>query len=329
MTTYIETTNSADDELMSLEVRRKAKVAEDVVLIVLMRPDGGELPPFTAGSHLLVVTPNGRSRRYSLCNAPSERHRYVIAVKREPEGEGGSLSMADELEVGSRIEVSPPFNYFPLAENARRHVLIAGGIGITPVLAMARDLLSREADFKLVYCTRSPEATAFLHELSSPELADRVQIHHDYGDRAQSLDMMRLLADVPAHTHLYCCGPRSLMQAVRDASAHWPSGTVHFEDFGTSAHPEHEDGEKPFSVRLARSAKTITVPPGVSILEALRTAGLDVPSSCESGTCGTCRTGLLAGVADHRDYVLDEDEQQSAIMICVSRAQTDELVLDL
>ena len=329
MPTYIETKASRDEEMMSLIVRRKVQLADDITLFVLMRPDRSELPPFTAGSHLLVVTPNGLSRRYSLCNVSSERYRYVIAVKRDAEGNGGSRSMVDEVAVGAPLSVSPPFNYFPLADDATSYLLIAGGIGITPIRSMMRELIAKEADFKVVYCTRSPETTAFLHELSSPELAERVLIHHDDGDRERSLAMRPVLADRTEGAHLYCCGPRPLMQAVRDMSAHWPSSTVHFEDFGTSAHPEQEDGEQPFAVRLARSGTTVKVPPAVSILEALRSNGIAVPSSCESGTCGTCRTGLLAGLADHRDFVLDDDEQEKEIMICVSRAKSKELVLDL
>ena len=329
MTTYIETKAPGDDEMMSLVVRRKTQLAEDITLFVLMRPNGGELPPFTAGSHLLVVTPNGLSRRYSLCNVSSERYRYLIAVKRDAEGDGGSRSMVDDVAVGMALNVSPPFNYFPLAEDATSYMLIAGGIGITPIRSMMRELIAKEADFKLVYCTRSPESTAFLHDLLSPELAGRVLIHHDHGDRERSLALGPILAQRTDGTHLYCCGPRPLMQTVRAMTSHWPSSTVHFEDFGTSAHPEHADGEQPFTVRLAKSGAAVEVPPAISILEALRRHGVGVPSSCESGTCGTCRTGLLAGLADHRDFVLDDDEQEKEIMICVSRAKSKELLLDL
>lgn len=329
MTTYIETKEPGEGEMISLEVRQKIKAAQDITLFVLMRHDRGELPPFSAGSHLLVVTPNGLSRRYSLCNAPSERHRYVIAVQREAEGDGGSKSMVDGLDVGAALDSSPPFNYFPLSSDATSYLLIAGGIGITPIISMLRELTARKADVKLIYCTRSPETTAFLPELSSPELAGRVLIHHDHGDRERSLAIAPLVAQRSGEAHLYCCGPRPLMQAVREMASHWPSSAVHFEDFGTSAHPEHEQGEKPFAVRLARSGGSVDVPPGVSILEALRRRGCVVPSSCESGTCGTCRTTLLAGLADHRDFVLDDDEQETQIMICVSRAKSAELVLDV
>ena len=328
MTTYIEKTQPDEAEMMSLEVRRKTGIAQDIIQFELVRPDRSALPPFTAGSHLLVMTPNGLSRRFSLCNAPSERDRYAIAVKREAAGAGGTISMVDDVAVGSRLDVSPPLNYFPLAAEATGYLLIAGGIGITPVLSMMHELIAKKADFRLVYCTRSPETTAFLDQLSAPELSGRVLIHHDNGDRERALEIGPIVATRAGETHLYCCGPRPMMQAVRDQTKHWPHEAVHFEDFGTSAHPE-ETGEKVFSVRLARSGVTVDVPAGVSILAALRDRGVSVPSSCESGTCGTCRTTLLSGTAEHRDFVLDGDEQDKEIMICVSRAISPELVLDL
>lgn len=315
---------------MQLEVRRKVALARDIVLFSLVDPARGELAPFTAGAHLLVTTPNGRAREYSICNAPTERHRYLIAVKREPAGEGGSTSMIDELHVGMRVDAAGPRNHFPLHEEASSHLLIAGGIGITPLRAMALHLAQREAEFELHYVTRSAEVAAFLQELSSPQWAARVRIHHDGGDPSRGLPLAALLAERHGNAHLYCCGPRGLMRAVRAAACHWPAAAVHFEDFGTSPEEASEHAaDHEFSVRLARSGLSVPVAKDVSILEAIRRAGVSVPSSCESGTCGTCRTRLLEGTADHRDFVLGEDEQQDEIMICVSRAVSRELVLDL
>ncbi len=329
MTTYIATPDKDAGELMELEVRETALLAEDVVMFVLVHPAGEQLPAFTAGAHVIVVTPNGLSRHYSLCNSQGERDRYVIAVKRETAGKGGSASMVDEVRAGTRLEVSRPFNYFPLADNAESHLLIAGGIGITPILAMARELASRGADFQLVYCTRSMEATAFREEILAAPWHDRVRFHHDNGVPSAELPFAPQLIQRRGETHLYCCGPRGLMQAVRAAASHWPSSALHFEDFGTNDDDSISADGSGFVVRLARSGGQVNVAPDVSILEALRRSGVAVPSSCESGTCGTCRTRMLEGIADHRDYVLDEDEQKGEIMICVSRAVTPELVLDL
>lgn len=321
---------AADPEggMMPLTVVRKARIASDVFLFELAHRNGLPLPAFSAGAHVTVLTPNGLTRRYSLCNGPDETQAYRIAVKRDPQGQGGSVNLADQVQVGDSLPTSAPINYFPLAPQAASHLLIAGGIGITPMLAMVAELQARRADFQLLYLTRTPEAAAFRELLQAPGLAARVHLHHDQGDPARAFDLRPWLAQRREGTHLYCCGPRALMQAVRESSRDWPAGSVHFEDFGTSeAAPAPED--RPFAVRLARSGRTVQVPCGMSILSALRRENIAVPSSCESGTCGSCRTGLISGVAQHRDYVLDEDDQGREIMICVSRALSPLLELDL
>jgi phthalate 4,5-dioxygenase reductase subunit len=234
--------------------------------------------------------------------------------------------MTDQLAIGDVIESAPPVNDFPLDPDAATYLLIAGGIGITPMLAMARQLHARGKSFRLIYCARSAELAAFSDELLQSPFAHRVALHFDGGDPTRALDVTALLAEPPPGGHVYCCGPRPLMLAVRQVASHWPKGTVHFEDFGTSEAPEPTGS---FRVRLARSSEVVVVPPDISILEALRRRGMDVPSSCEAGTCGSCRVTLLAGQADHRDFVLDEDEFDSAIMICVSRALSEELTIDV
>jgi phthalate 4,5-dioxygenase reductase subunit len=309
-------------------VVRKALIAEGVHLFELADAEGRSLPAFSAGAHVTLLTPNGMTRRYSLCNGPRERERYVIAVKREAQGQGGSASVVDGVQVGDVVQVSAPSNHFALDPQAMSVLLIAGGIGITPILAMALQLQAQDADFRLVYLTRSPAAAPFLDLLSAPALAGRVLVHHDEGEPARSLNLAPLLAEQAPGAQLYCCGPRALMHAVRDHSRHWPPAAVHFEDFG------HADVPAPlldraFEVALVRAGITVAVPAGVSILAALRRHHVVVPSSCESGTCGTCRTGLVSGVAEHRDFVLDDDEQRQAIMICVSRALSPRLELDL
>ncbi len=315
------------DASMSLTLAARAEIAPGIHVFELRRADGLDLPAFHAGAHIQVHTPAGIMRRYSLCNAPSERHRYVLGIKREPTGGGGSVSMVDQLAIGDTITVSAPANDFPLANNADSHLLIAGGIGITPILAMARQLQTANADFRVIYCARTAASAAFLDVWAEPCFADRVTLHFDDGDPARAFDFASHLQALPAGQHVYCCGPRPLMQAVREAGRHLPSGTLHFEDFGTSA-KQDASFEQGFRVRLARSGSVVVVPPGLSILEALRRNGVTVPSSCEAGTCGSCRVTLLEGQADHRDFVLDDDEQDTAIMICVSRAISEELVID-
>jgi phthalate 4,5-dioxygenase reductase component len=308
-----------------LQVARAERIARDIHLLELRDPAGAALPPFTAGSHVSVRAPNGSLRKYSLCNDPGETHRYVIGVKRDPAGRGGSVSLVDGVRVGDSVETSLPANAFELDEKASAYLLIAGGIGITPILAMAHRLAALGKRFRLVYLTRSPEDTAFADLLGEEPFRGKVTLHHDGGDPDRAFDLWPLLEKPGGQ--LYCCGPRPLLEAVRDMTGHWSTAAIHFESFldaAAAAKPE----DRSFSVRLAQSGTTIAVPPAVSILEAMRAAGHDAPSSCESGTCGTCRTRLLEGVADHRDLVLAEDERDRWIMICVSRAATPEIAID-
>jgi phthalate 4,5-dioxygenase reductase subunit len=229
-------------------------------------------------------------------------------------------------KAGDELRVATPRNNFELSQRANNYVFIAGGIGITPIMAMIRELAGTEKTFKLYYCTRSPQATAFLDELSAPDMRGKVKIHHDGGDPERALDLWPIL-EQPSNAHIYCCGPRAMMESVRDMTGHWSPSAVHFESFADAAARATPD-DKPFKVRLARSGAVVEVPVGTTILEALRANGHDAPSSCESGTCGTCRTRLLAGEADHRDLVLTEAEHANNIMLCVSRAKSPEIVID-
>lgn len=318
---------SPDVSFAPLRVRRAEPAADGIQLFELVRDDDGPLPVFTPGAHLQVRVPNGAMRRYSLANDPVDTSFYQFAVKREDPGTGGSRSLIDGIKVGDDIEVSAPCCDFELAPAAPGYILIAGGIGITPMMSMARHLLSTVGKpFKLYYLARTPAQMAFRHELSGPEFRGRVVMHCDQGDPALAYDLWPVLEKFKAH-HLYCCGPRGLMEAVRDMTGHWPTSAVHFEDFGQRQAPRATD--TPFAVRLARSGGTHMIPADRSILEILRDAGVTIPCSCESGSCGTCEVGLLEGVAEHRDLVLTKQEKSRRIMVCVSRAVSAELVLDL
>jgi phthalate 4,5-dioxygenase reductase subunit len=313
------------DTRMPLRIAALADVAEGIRSFELVRPDSSELPAFTPGSHVKVRTPAGAQRKYSLCNDPAERHRYVITVKREQAGQGGSLSMHESARVGDTLVTSLPDNAFPLVERARSHVFIAGGIGITPILSMIRSFGELPpAPWKLVYLSRDAATTAYLDELS--QFGRQVVVHHDHGDAEQSFDLWPVL-EKPNTGHVYCCGPRPLMEAVRDMSGHWSPANIHFESFNEGGAVKPDD--RSFKVRLGKSAQEYEVAVGKSILETLREHGCNPAASCESGTCGTCRTVLLEGEADHRDMVLMPEERASQVMICVSRAKSACLVLDL
>jgi phthalate 4,5-dioxygenase reductase subunit len=316
-----------EPKMMGLRIVRAAPIAEDIRLFEVRRPDDGDLPEFTAGAHVVIRTPNGLLRKYSLCNDPAERDRYAFAVKREAGGRGGSVALVDNVRIGDEVAVSAPRNNFGLVKSPGGYIFIAGGIGITPIMSMVRHLMASGAGkFRLLYCTRTPQATAFREELSVPELRGRVKIHHDEGTPSRLLDLWPVL-EQPRAQHVYCCGPRAMMQAVRDMTGHWQAPAVHFEAFTEPV--RYAGADRAFTVRLAKSGEAVTVAAGVTILEALRAKGHVVPSSCESGTCGTCRTRLLSGEAEHRDLVLADDEKATNIMVCISRARSPELVIDL
>jgi phthalate 4,5-dioxygenase reductase subunit len=319
-------TVSDEPRYMPLRVTRNDRIADGIHLLEFRDAGGKTLPEFSAGAHVAIRTPNGQLRKYSLCNDPAERDRYLVAIKREANGRGGSINLIDSVAAGDELMVTAPINDFGLPPRAQDFLFIAGGIGITPIMAMIREVIAQKKRFRLYYCSRSPETTAFRDELAAPEFAGLVTIHYDQGDPSASLDLKPILAARKNREHLYCCGPRPLMEAVRAMTDHWSPTAVHFEAFSEAE--THKPDDKPFKVKLARSGEVLDVPTTKTILEVLRDHGLEVPSSCETGTCGTCRTKMLAGEADHRDLVLAEHERKDTIMICVSRARSDEITID-
>jgi phthalate 4,5-dioxygenase reductase subunit len=309
--------------LIDVTISARSKLTDAIAEFTLTPVGGGPLPAFTPGAHITVETPSGAMRRYSLVNDGAAPEEYVIALKREPASRGGSASMHEAGLEGTVLRIEPPENDFELVA-APDYLLIAGGIGVTPVLSMARYLTNAGTPFRVVYCTRTASETAYLDELSA--LGDHVNIHYDEGDFDQMYDFWDDF-ETPKPTHVYCCGPAPLMEEVKALCGHWPEGRVHFEDFKPVEVVKADD--TPFTVHLKKAGQSIEVPPNLSILEAIRAAGIDTVSSCESGTCGTCKCGLIEGEADHRDMVLMPHEQADKIMICVSRAKSSELVLDL
>ncbi len=311
-------------ETLKLRVEKVIREAEDICSFEFRDPNGQGLPAFTAGAHIDVHLPGGLVRQFSLCNDPSEGNRYVVAVLNEPAGRGGSTDMHTNVKEGDLIEVSHPLNNFPLSDQARRHILLAGGIGATPILAMVRRLEAKGQDYHLHYCARSQEKTAFHEILSNAPFADKVSFHFDGGDPSKGLDIRAQLRPYGLGDHLYCCGPTGFMGAVRDAASHWPQGTVHFEYF--SVDPELASGsgvDAAFEVELESDSSVHQIPADKSILDVLRSAGHDVPSACEEGICGTCITEVVSGDLDHRDMVLDDDEREAGdlMTICCSRGR--------
>jgi phthalate 4,5-dioxygenase reductase subunit len=315
-----------DSALRPVRVHHKQMLTDTIALFELRAVDGADLPAFSAGAHLPVQTPSGAMRQYSLCGAPHDRTCYRLAIQREAQGRGGSRSMVDTVQVGDTLHVGEPINAFTLTDKAKRFLFVAGGIGITPILSMMHSLQEEGLrEFSLLYLTRSAETTAFLPELTSGDWNGRIQIHHSQSKGR--LDLWSVFEKPQAGTHVYCCGPNGLMDEVADMTGHWPSGTVHFERFAADVKPHAED--KAFSVHLQRSGQVVPVGAQQTILEALRQHGVHVSSSCESGTCGSCKLRYLEGAVDHRDMVLLEEEKPSCVMVCVSRAQGERLVLDL
>ena len=314
---------------LRVQVRAMRLEAEGILAFELADPQGAELPEVEAGAHVDVRLPNGLVRSYSLAGAPSERSRWTLGVLHEAKGRGGSRAMHERVRVGDILTLAAPRNHFALAPDASRSILLAGGIGITPLKSMAHELARQGRPFELHYCTRSRRHAAFLDELAALAPPGSLHLHFDGGDPARGLDIAHLLAPAAAGTHLYYCGPAGFMKACAEASAHWPAATVHCEHFKA---PEPTAAQAPaggFEVRLARSGVTLQVQPEQTIVRAIELAGLRVPTSCLSGLCGTCKVGYLEGEVEHHDYILSEEEQRRCLTVCVSRARSASLVLDL
>jgi vanillate O-demethylase ferredoxin subunit len=324
---------TAEDTMTQLTVQvvRKQEEAEGIASFELARADGAALPAFSAGSHVDVVLPNGLTRQYSLCNDPTEAHRYQIGVLRDAASRGGSQAMHDAVNEGDELHISAPKNHFPLAHEAAHSVLIAGGIGVTPILCMAERLAITGASFEMHYCTRSPERTAFLNRIKGSAFAPKVQFHFDNGSEDQKLQLPRLLSPVKPGTHLYVCGPKGFMDWVLGSarSAGWPEAQLHYEFFG--AEVVKSDADETFEVQLASSGKVVVVPKDRTVVQALAAIGVEVATSCEQGVCGTCLTRVLEGVPDHKDAYLTPEEQEAndQFLPCCSRSKSPLLVLDL
>ena len=319
------------DAAIDVRVAAVRQLSEDIRCFELRRPDGQPLPAFTPGAHVDLHLAPGVVRQYSLCNGPGEHDHYLIAVKREPASRGGSAALHERVQAGDVLRLTGPRNHFELAEDASEHLLLAGGIGVTPLLSMARHLKQDGRRFRLKYFTRSPAHTAFHDELGARDWAGEVDFHYAVEPERLRAYLHSVLDHPPAGGHVYVCGPRPFMEMVIDiASRAYAKGAVHFEYF--SADPAAQAGPRSgFTVRCARSDKAFEVPEGETIVNVLSRNGVHVEIMCEQGVCGTCLTGVLQGRPDHRDSYLTDEERvaNDKILVCCSRSHDPLLVLDL
>lgn len=317
--------------MSTLHVRVAAirKEAEGIASFELVSEDGAALPGFEAGAHVDVLLPGLPARQYSLCNTPGQTHRYQIAVLKEPASRGGSRHMHEKISQGDRLCIGVPRNHFPLVADTRRALLVAGGIGITPLLAMAETLAARRAAFELHYCARSLDRAAFADRLTEPHLEPHVHLHLDDGPDAQRLDPARLLAGRKAGDHLYICGPGGFLDWMRAAAAAtgWPDDAVHTEYFSGTV--ERRDTDSDFEIEVQSTGQIVHVAKGQTALDALLAAGLDVPNSCAEGVCGMCMSEVIEGTPDHRDQFLTAAERArgDTFMPCCSRAASPRLTI--
>jgi vanillate O-demethylase ferredoxin subunit len=316
---------------MQVKVQRKALEATDICSFELVPTEAGPLPRYEPGAHIDVEVGSGQIRQYSLCT-PYNDDCYVIGVKRDPRSRGGSMFMHGEVKEGDVLLIGQPRNHFPLAEDGERFILVAGGIGITPLLAMATHLGSAGKTFELHYFAQSAEHVAFRQRLQDTALAFRVNYHHGYGPDALPELLASIVGASAPRKYLYLCGPRPFMELVRQSAASWPADQVRFEYFGAGSTPVPAPApEVSFEVCAAASGISAQVQAGESIVNVLRANGVHIETSCEEGHCGTCMTEVLEGQPEHRDSFLTADEKAAGnrILPCVSRSCSARLILNL
>ena len=310
-----------------IEVRLTAirYLAQDIHLFELRRVDGATMPAAQPGAHIGLHLPNGMMRQYSLLASEEQPSTYLVGIKCDVQGRGGSRYVHEQLRVGSLLQIDPPRNNFPLEEHAPHTVLIAGGIGITPIYCMQQRLHSLGHSYELHYASRTRAEMAFATELSK---LPQARLHIDAEQGGRVIDVAAVVAQAPPHSHLYCCGPAPMLRIFESVTASWPAAQVHVEYFTAKEEAALEGG---FTVKLARSGRELNVQPGRSLLQVLLDAGVDIPFSCEEGICGSCETRVLEGVPDHRDAILSEEERAAGktMMVCCSGSKTACLVLDL
>jgi ferredoxin-NADP reductase len=315
--------------LLDLRVSARTQETPGIISVELIASDGNHLPAYSAGAHVDVYLGDDLVRQYSLCGDPSDLERYRLGILLDSLSRGGSRAAHTQLIEGATVRIGTPRNHFPLRESGAGVLLLAGGIGITPLLAMAYRLHGLGHGFKLHYCARSPEHTAFANEIADSGFSSSVHFHHDDGADAHRLDLDRLLTARCDRPELYVCGPAGFIAWVIETAERlgWPDELIHREYFAAEVDKAGDN----FTVEARRSGNTVVVTAGQSIAEALRAAGVEVPLSCEEGVCGTCETRVLAGTPDHRDLYLSKSERAAnkTMMVCCSRSRSASLTLDI
>ena len=301
--------------IMKLRVENIRHTAPEVLHLELVHPQRPVLPEWTAGAHVDLRLPDGRIRQYSLCGDPLDRSRYEIAIKREMNGRGGSIWAHENLQEGSEAHVSAPRNNFPLNNKGERYILIAGGIGITPLLAMARSLRHSGREFAFHYCTRSRVEAPLLDELVK---VCGENLHCWFSKEGKRFEPS-VIGPYTSGTQIYMCGPQGLLDSVVSSLSGWPDDNVHIEAFQMTSDENFKP--EPFEVTLASTGETFLVPADKSMLDVLRQHDFLMSSSCEIGLCGSCECGYRDGVVIHRDKVLPTSKRQDRLMLCVSRAR--------
>ena len=315
-------------ENFNVVITNREEQGNGIVILELSREDGSELPAFEAGAHIDVHIDGDLIRQYSLCNKPNNRNSYRIGVLNDPNSRGGSVKVFNNFTLNKTIKISTPRNHFPLIKEAKRTILAGGGIGITPMIAMAYELREQGQEFELHYCSRTSGAGAFEKELKQ-EFSTNVHFHYDDGDNEQLFNPASLFSPVESDTHIYVCGPSGFMDWVINNAKEsgYPSSQVHFEYFSA----EVDTSGSAFEVYCEQSDITVQVKEEQPIFKALAEAGIKVTVSCEEGVCGTCITDVLEGEPDHRDKFLTDEEKEDndQIALCCSRSKSKRLVIDL
>jgi vanillate monooxygenase ferredoxin subunit len=323
---------NTSDSLLTVLVNKKTKIAEDIYAFELIDPFNDELPVFTPGSHIDLHIRKGIIRQYSICSSPAERNRYVIGVLREEGSRGGSSAMHKDIQEGSFLTISRPRNNFKLIESAEKSLLIAGGIGITPILSMALQLAEQRQDFELHYCARSRRRAAFVEDIARFSLVGKVRLYYD-DEPDISLSLEEVLARPTGNVHVYVCGPGRLIESVVKIAKEkaWPESNLHFERFKQDASIGSGVSDSPFEVKIYRTGKIYRIPPNTSVAKELKKHGYKITTSCEQGLCGACMTRVVEGIPMHRDQYLNEEEKlaNNYFLPCCSRSETPLLVLDI